>query len=704
MKNKLLVIFFLCFSLFGYSQMETYSVKVNMDDGFESMDGAFALVKVNGNQVKRIAASASGKLEFELDFGKDYVVEFHKQYYAAKKIEVFLANVTTEMIDIGCRGNTWHVGMVQKVDGIDYSVLDNPVGKIFFEPDEKCFGWDAEYSLKVMDKLDELEREMEAKKAEFEKALAVGDKAVSKKDFETAKSSLAVAKGHFPEDSRVQSLEKSIQQGEESLKNEETAALATAAAEKLAAVEKEKQDKYDGYIEAGDKALKSEDFETAKNNYEEAGKINPDATAHKTKIQVVEATKTKRLAEEQAAKIAEEEALKKEEEQKALELKEKEAAAAAAAAEELEAEKAKAAAEAVAAAAAIEAEKEKEAALAKKAEEKAAAEAEKAAAKEKALAEKQEADRIKAEEKAAAAAAEQKEKERIEAEKAAALAAATNEEERAAAEKAASDQLAKQEEEKQKAAKEEAEALEKEQIEKAKQEKAEVEKIEQEKKRAKEAEEKAAAVLAEKVEAEKKQEAEKTAVAKSNPKEKAEPLKKESSKQKVEPKSEVKVAPKPKPKPVSVSGTVAHENKKKKQELHTTSKKVKQDDSHVDKLAKLDAAAMAQNPKTSSIHEHHDFNMNEPDVFKKIAQEYPEGVTEEIYMKGNKQITERVVVKDGHGSIYSKIVHPWGGVYYFKNSSINISAIEFELYTTLKDEDGAIIPPYHIDRVQDHDH
>lgn len=644
-----------------------------MDDGFESMDGAFALVKVNGTQVKRISASASGKLEFELDFGRDYVVEFHKQYYAAKKIEVFLANVTTEMIDIGCRGNTWHVGMVQKVDGIDYSVLDNPVGKIFFEPDEKCFGWDAEYSLKVMDKLDELEREMEAKKAEFEKALAVGDKAVSKKDFETAKSSLAVAKGHFPEDSRVQSLEKSIQQGEESLKNEEAAALAAAEAEKLAAIEKEKQDQYDGFIAAGDKALKNEDFETAKNNYQEAGKIKPEATAHQTKIQVVEATKNKRLAEEQAAKLAEEEALKKEEEQKALELKEKEAAAAAAAAEELEAEKAKA-----------------------------AAEAEKAAAKEKALAEKQEADRIKAEEKVAAAAAEQKEKERIEAEKAAALAAATNEEERAAAEKAAADQLAKQKEEKQKAAKEGAEALEKEQIEKAKQEKAEVEKIEQEKKRAKEAEEKAAAVLAEKEQAKKKLEQEEKEEVKPTPKEKSETIVKEEPKPKSEPKVEAKVAVKPKPS--AVVGSVAHENKKKKEELHTTSKKVKQDDSHADKLAKLDAAAMAQNPKTSSIHEHHDFNMNEPDVFKKIAREYPEGVTEEIYMKGNKQITERVVVKDGHGSIYSKIVHPWGGVYYFKNSSINISALEFELYTTLKDEDGAIIPPYHIDRVQDHDH
>ncbi|MGB0403590.1 MAG: hypothetical protein ACPGEG_05785 [Salibacteraceae bacterium] len=691
MKYLIGTVFFIVISFLGHSQMETYSVKVNMDDGFESMDGAFALVKVNGKQIKRIAASSSGKLDFDLEFGRDYVVEFHKQYYAAKKIEVFLANVTSEMIDIGCRGNTWHVGMVQKVDGIDYSVLDDPVGKIFFEPEEKCFGWDAEYSLKVMAKLDELEREMEEKKAEFEKALTIGDKAATKKDFETAKSSLTVAKSHFPEDSRVKTLERKIEQGEESLKNEEAAAAAAVEAEKLAAAEKEIQDKYDGFIEAGDKALKSEDFETAKSNYEEAGKVKPDATAHKTKIQVVEATKTKRLAEEQAAKLAEEEALKKEEEQKALELKEKETAAA------------------VAAAAAIEVEKEKEAALAKKAEEKAAAEAEKAAAKEKAIADKKEADRVKAEEKAIAEAAEQKEKERIEAEKAAALAAATNEKERAAAEKAAADQLAKQEEEKQKAAKAESEALEKERLEKAKQAKAladaEAEKIEQEQKVAKEAEEKAKEAkaqkeLAVKEEAKRKQEQEKKVETKPVAKEKSEPVKKEEPKQVSKP----KVVPKAKVKTSAVVGSVAHDNKKKKQELHTTSKKVKTSNSHADKLAKLDAAAMAQNPKSTSFHEHHDWNMNEPEVFKKIALEYPEGVTEETYMKGNKKITERVVVKDGKGQIYSKIVHPWGGVYYFKNSSVSISAIEFDLFTTLKDEDGIVIPPYHIDRVQDHDH
>ncbi|MGY8952541.1 MAG: hypothetical protein ACKVJP_04155, partial [Flavobacteriales bacterium] len=209
-KTLFSIISILIISVSVFAQMEKYSVKVNMDDNFASMDGAFAIVKVNGQKVKRIAASSSGKLEFDLEFGQDYVVEFHKQFYATKKINVFLGQVTSEMIDIGCYGNTWHVGMIQKVEGIDYSVLDAAVGEIFFEPDKKCFGWDADYSLRVMDELERLEEELAAKKDEFESALSNAAKATSKGDFARARTSLAAAQKLFPHDSRIEELQKDI--------------------------------------------------------------------------------------------------------------------------------------------------------------------------------------------------------------------------------------------------------------------------------------------------------------------------------------------------------------------------------------------------------------------------------------------------------------------------------------------------------------
>tara|TARA_B100000508_G_scaffold140888_1_gene144055 strand:- start:519 stop:2540 length:2022 start_codon:yes stop_codon:yes gene_type:complete len=673
--------------------MEKYHVKVNMDDDFASMNGAFALVKVNGKSIKRIAASANGKIEFDLEFGQDYVVEFHKQFYATKKIDVFLRQVTPEMIDIGCRGNTWHVGMIQKVEGIDYSVLDKPVGKIFYEPDEKCFGWDADYSLRVMEQLEKLEEEMEAKKREYEKSLADADKSISKKEFDAAKGSVARAKELFPNDKKTEDIQNKLDKAMAAAKDEETAAAAAAEQAKKEEEEKRKKEEFDNHMDAGDKALKAGTLDQAIKHYQDAGTVDPSSTAVKTKIQVVEDTKAKRAAEEEAKK-------KEEEEKKRLEEEEAKKAAAAAATA-LAAKEADQKAKEEAAAAEQKAKEEAEAAekLAKEEEAKKTAEAKEAEAKEKeasaaaALAAKKLADEEKAKEKEAAELASKNEKEAKE----------------AAKEQEKEDKQKQEEEEAKKTAEASAAAkLAKEEEQKAKASAAEAEKKAKEEAKQKEEEQKAKAALAAapkktepKKEEPKKEEVKEKPKEDPKPKEKKEEPKKkpvEKKKEPVKPKVEVKS-------PTVAAVSVKHQNEKKKAAMHGSAKKTsKSEDKQADIHAKLDQAAMKQNPKSTSIGEHHDWDMHEPGVSKAIAQEYPEGVTEEIYMKGNKEITERVVVKDGRGDIYWKVKHPWGGIYYFKNNTINISAVEFDLFTVLKDEDGNIIEPYHIDRVQDHDH
>jgi hypothetical protein len=50
----------------------------------------------------------------------------------------------------------------------------------------------------------------------------------------------------------------------------------------------------------------------------------------------------------------------------------------------------------------------------------------------------------------------------------------------------------------------------------------------------------------------------------------------------------------------------------------------------------------------------------------KLAQEYPQGVTEESYTEGNKVIIRRVVVNGNRADEYSKVIAKWG-TFYFKN-------------------------------------
>lgn len=52
-----------------------------------------------------------------------------------------------------------------------------------------------------------------------------------------------------------------------------------------------------------------------------------------------------------------------------------------------------------------------------------------------------------------------------------------------------------------------------------------------------------------------------------------------------------------------------------------------------------------------------------------LAQLYPSGITEEIYMEGNVKITRRVVVDQNLGNEYKMAEHPWGGRFWFKNGT-----------------------------------
>ena len=50
-----------------------------------------------------------------------------------------------------------------------------------------------------------------------------------------------------------------------------------------------------------------------------------------------------------------------------------------------------------------------------------------------------------------------------------------------------------------------------------------------------------------------------------------------------------------------------------------------------------------------------------------LALEYKEGMTEKVIKEERKTTTIRVIVKGRRGDEYRKVVHNWGGVYFFKN-------------------------------------
>jgi len=67
--------------------------------------------------------------------------------------------------------------------------------------------------------------------------------------------------------------------------------------------------------------------------------------------------------------------------------------------------------------------------------------------------------------------------------------------------------------------------------------------------------------------------------------------------------------------------------------------------------------------------------------FSDLVNKYPEGVTEEVIIEGNKKIIRRIVVYKGSADEYKKIIYPWG-VYYKKNGDTDLTEHIFEIETT----------------------
>lgn len=78
--------------------------------------------------------------------------------------------------------------------------------------------------------------------------------------------------------------------------------------------------------------------------------------------------------------------------------------------------------------------------------------------------------------------------------------------------------------------------------------------------------------------------------------------------------------------------------------------------------------ATSNSKKTGKLDLKEDPDVITEEFLSQLSKEYPEGVTEVIYTKGNKEITKRVVIIGGQGAVYRKVKHNWGGEFFFKNN------------------------------------
>lgn len=594
-------LFFLILNFHGQSVPLRFQGSVS--DDRNNLSGVTLQVSKSGKVMNNILTDAGGRYSFELPLGGEYLITVSKEGYISKKFTVSTLGVPEEMASLRFPSVEASLTLFKKMEGIDYSLLNQPVNKFYFDVEREDFVYD-ENHLKQMKKgieqIKEQEKALLAKEKEREEqyaaAIKAGDKAFTKKEWQAAlgfyEQSLQVkADEPYPKEqiekvnSSILEEKKNKESNELAAKQAAEAAAAKALADKLA---KEKADaealaKKQAQEKAASDALakKQADELAAKKAAEVAAAA---ALASKAAKEKADADAAKALADKQAKEKADADALAK---------KQAEAAAAAALAS-------------------------------KAAKEKADADAAKA------LAEKQ------SKEKAEADALAKKQSDEVTAKKAAELAAAAALADKLAKEKTANEALSKKQAEEAAAKKAKADA---------------------------EAKTKADKELAEKQEKDKaaKAKAEADALAKKQTDEAA--AKKAADEAAAKAKADKAILPVLGAGDTKYSTAIKKADEAFSKRRYYDAKTA-YEEALIAKSGDVYAKTRLMECEKQI---NADANQKVDERQKELLSKYPPGVTEEIIPGENVVIIRRVVVKDKKAFVYEKKVFNWGGIACFRD-------------------------------------
>jgi hypothetical protein len=658
MKYNIFIIIFLFFNtLASFSQEWTLPFSSRVEKNGKKLQGATVTLMQGSKQISQTMTGDDGSFKIQIPANGDYIAIVTKPGHCAKRFQFSTRGVPAEKTQDNFKGfNIESISLFEPLPNIDYSVLNQSLVKVNYDPAKDNFDFDEAYinqMLSALDRLKQLEQDAINKQKELEAnytaSVKAGDAAFKKKDWVMARAGYNQALTYkpaelYPKDQLAQI--EIIIKDQEALNKKAADDAAKKAAEKAAAeaaakakAEADAKAKADAEAAAKKKA-EEEAARLAKEkaDKEAAAKAAADKLAAE-KAAADAAAKAKAEADAKAKADAEAAAKKKAEEEAARLAKEKadKEAAAKAAADKLAAEKAAADAAAKAKAEAdAKAKADAEAAAKKKAEEEAARLAKEKADKEAADAAakaKAEADKLAKElaNKSAAekAAAEAKAKADVEAARLAKEKADKEAADAAAKAKAEADKLAKELENKSAAEKAAAEAKAKADAEAAR--------------LAKEKADKEAADAAAKAKAE------------------ADKLAKENKKPTVDKYKE------------AITKADGFFNFKKYNDAKKSYEEAliaKAGDSYakgrlaeIEKLLKSDVATAA------------DVDAKQ----KALMSKYPPGVTEETIVGTGVVIIQRVVVKETEAYVYQKKIFSWGGISYFRDAkAITESTFEQE--------------------------
>lgn len=299
---------------------------VKDDDNGRAIEGAIIKVTtLSGQTVNTNTTTGSGKFKFILEPNKEYLITASKPGYTGKIISVNTKDVDVNSGTLDYYKFPISISIFKEVPGLDVSVLNSPIGAIFYNQTTKDFDYTAdkflreamEKMIKDMEKKKKEEEERKRKEEEDLKNKAKNDaKAQAEAEAAARKQAEEDAKNKLKNDAKAKA-EAEAEARKKLAADEDAKRKAAEDAKRLAEEEAKKKAKETAAEAEARRKAEADAKKAADEEAKAKAKAAADALAA-SKMEADEAAKAKAAAEAEAdLKKREEAKLKAEEEAKA---------------------------------------------------------------------------------------------------------------------------------------------------------------------------------------------------------------------------------------------------------------------------------------------------------------------------------------------------------------------------------------------------
>ncbi len=117
------------------------------------IEKAKIVVKNEGSKYGVFKTNEKGEFKIDLAPDGDYLLVFSSKKMVSKRLQFNTYNVPEQAAEGGDWLFRFDVGLFEKEKGVDYSILDEPLAKIYFSEESYDFEYDMEYTKARMEEL-----------------------------------------------------------------------------------------------------------------------------------------------------------------------------------------------------------------------------------------------------------------------------------------------------------------------------------------------------------------------------------------------------------------------------------------------------------------------------------------------------------------------------------------------------------------------